>query len=302
MPPPPNPASPSLFQRWMLAIRPRTLPAAMAPVFVGIAVAQTICPVDTFPALVILGCAILLQILANLVNDVADFQKGTDTTGRLGPVRVTQSGLLTPRQVWTGAVITALLAAAGGVYLATLAGLPVILMGSAAILFAVFYTVGPFALEDHGLGDLFSLIFFGFVAVCGTTWILAGVIPILSWLGGLTIGCLITAILVVNNVRDIESDLRAGRRNIPTRFGRRAGELEYGIMLVVPFLVLPIAWALGWINAWILLPFLAIPRGFQLWRMMTTLPAGPGFNRLLALTAQFALIYAILYSAAVLLG
>ncbi len=292
-------SSKSGLQRWWLAIRPRTLPAAMSPVFVGIAIAQTVKPVDPIPAVVILICAVLMQILANLVNDVADFQKGTDTSGRLGPTRVTQSGLLKPRQVWTGAIFTALTAMTGGIYLATIGGLPVIIMGAAAILSAVLYTVGPFSLEDHGLGDLFALIFFGFVAVCGTTWILAGTLPILCWVGGLTMGCLITGILVVNNVRDMDSDRKAGRRNIPTRFGRRAGEIEYTIMLLIAFLVLPAAWGLGWANTWILLPWLAVPRAYQLWHMMRTLPPEPGFNHLLAMTAQLTLIYAILFSVAV---
>ena len=290
------------WRRWWLAIRPRTLPAATAPVLIGLAVAFSQGYFKWLPALVILLCALLLQILANLVNDVADFQKGTDKSGRLGPTRVTQSGLLTSRQVWTGAVGVALLAMLGGVYLVFVGGWPVLVMGAASILGAVLYTVGPYALEDYGLGDLFALIFFGFVAVCGTTYILAGQLFPLSWVGGLGAGSLVTDILVVNNVRDIESDRRSGRKNIPVCWGRRAGEIEYLIMLILAYLAPILAIILGWADLWLLLPLLSLPRAIFLWQQIRTLPAGPGFNRLLAQTAQLVLLYCLLFSAGVLLS
>src|SRR5512133_2298022 len=159
----------SYFQRWWMAIRPRTLPAAGSPVLIGLAAAISVDRFKLLPALVTLLCALLLQILANLVNDVADFQKGTDSGGRLGPTRVTQSALLTPREVWAGAVVTALLAGLGGLYLVFIGGWPILVVGVTALLAAVAYTVGPYALEDYGLGDLFAFVFFGLVAVCGTT-------------------------------------------------------------------------------------------------------------------------------------
>ena len=292
----------SYLHRWWLAIRPRTLPAAGSPVLIGFAIAWSVGKFRWLPALVILACALLLQILANLVNDVGDFQKGTDTSGRLGPTRVTHSGLLTPRQVWPGVGVVIMLAVAGGAYLAWVGGWPVLVMGGAAILGAILYTIGPFSMSDYGTGDLFALIFFGVVSVVGTTYILTGQVYPLSWAGGVGAGALVTAILVVNNVRDIESDRKAGRKNIPVVWGRKAGEIEYLFMLVVAFSVPLAALVFGWANVWILLPWLCLPRGIQLLQRIQTLPAGPGFNKLLASTAQLVLIYSILFSIGVLLG
>ena len=289
------------LQRWWLAIRPRTLPAAASPVLIGWAIAWVNGVFRVLPAIIILFCALLLQILANLVNDVADYQKGTDKSGRLGPTRVTQSGLLSIRAVWTGAAVAALPAAAGGLYLAFFRGWPVLVIGGIALICAVLYTVGPFAFEDYGLGDLAAFLFFGFVTVCGTTYILLGYLVPLSWLGGLGAGALVTAILVVNNVRDIESDTRAGRRNIPVRWGRRAGEIEYVSMMILAYLAVGAAFLAGWSGAWILLPLVSIPRAVHLVRHMRTLPAGTGFNLLLANTAQLVLIYSILLALGILL-
>jgi len=289
------------FQRWWLAIRPRTLPAAASPVLIGWAIAWVNRAFHLLPAIIILLCALLLQILANLVNDVADFQKGTDKSGRLGPTRVTQSGLLSIRAVWTGAVVVALLAAAGGLYLALFRSWLVLVIGGVALICAVLYTVGPFAFEDYGLGDLAAFLFFGFVTVCGTTYILLGHLVPLSWMGGLGAGALVTAILVVNNVRDIQSDSRAGRKNIPVRWGRKAGEIEYTLMMVIAYLVVCVTVLAGWSGAWILLPLISIPRAILLVRQIQSLPAGAGFNLLLANTAQLVLVYCGLFALGILL-
>jgi 1,4-dihydroxy-2-naphthoate octaprenyltransferase len=286
------------IQRWWMAIRPRTLPAAGSPVLIGWAIAWANGAFAWLPAIVILACALLLQILANLVNDVADYQKGTDTSGRLGPTRVTQSGLLSARQVWFGAAFVAMLALAGGTYLAVYRGWPVLVMGGLALILAVLYTVGPFALEDYGLGDLAAIIFFGLVTVCGTTYILLGHLIPMAWLGGLGAGALVTNILVVNNVRDIESDTRSGRKNIPVRWGRKAGEAEYLVMMVLAYSVCLAGPFFGW---GILLPLLTIPRAIELVKRMRSLPAGPSFNVLLADTAQLVLFYCVLFSAGILL-
>lgn len=291
----------SYAKRWWLAIRPRTLPAAGSPVLIGWAIAWANGAFAWVPALVILVCALLLQMLANVVNDVADFQKGTDKSGRLGPVRVTQSGLLSVRQVWTGAVVIALLAAAGGVYLALYRGWPVLLIGGVALVSAVLYTVGPFAFEDFGIGDLAALVFFGLVTVCGTTYILLGHLTPLAWMGGVGAGALVTNILVVNNIRDIESDTRAGRKNIPVRWGRRAAEIEYLLMMIMAFVVCILAFSLGWAGWTVLLPLGIIPRTIQLVKRIKTLPASPLFNKLLADTAQLVLFYCLLFSLGIVL-
>lgn len=292
----------SYLKRWWLAIRPRTLPAAGSPVLIGFAIAWAAGQFRWLPALVILICALLLQILANLVNDVGDFQKGTDTSGRLGPTRVTQAGLLKPGEVWLGIGVVILLALGGGAYLAWVGGWPVLVMGGAAIGGAMLYTLGPLSMSDYGTGDLFALLFFGLVAVGGTTYILTGQVLPLALPGGLGAGALVTAILVVNNVRDIESDRRAGRRNIPVVWGRKAGEVEYLLMLVLAYSLPILVWLLGWANAWILLPTLSLPRAIQLLRRMQNLPAGPEFNRLLAQTAQLVLVYCLLFALGVVLA
>jgi 1,4-dihydroxy-2-naphthoate octaprenyltransferase len=289
------------LQRWWLAIRPRTLPAAASPVLIGWTIAWVNSAFHWLPAIIILLCALLLQTLANLVNDVADFQKGTDKSGRLGPTRVTQSGLLSVRAVWTGAAVVALLAAAGGLYLASFRGWPVLVIGGVALICAVLYTVGPLAFEDYGLGDLAAFLFFGFVTVCGTTYILLGHLVPLSWMGGLGAGALVTAILVVNNVRDIESDTLAGRKNIPVRLGRKAGEIEYTLMMVIAYLVVCVTFLAGWSGAWILLPIISIPRAILLVRQIRLLPSGAGFNLLLANTAQLVLVYCGLFALGILL-
>ncbi len=288
-------------QKWWMAIRPRTLPAAGSPVLIGWAIAWVNDSFKWLPAVVILLCALLLQILANLVNDVADFQKGTDKSGRLGPTRVTQSGLLSIRQVWSGSATVALLATAGGIYLAMYRGWPVLVMGGAALFFAVLYTVGPFSLEDYGLGDLAAFIFFGFVTVCGTTYILLGYLVPIAWMGGLSAGALVTAILVVNNVRDIASDTIAGRKNIPVLWGRRAGEIEYILMMFLALLASILPFLVNWAGWPILLSLLTIPRVIQLISRIRTLPATPAFNKLLADTAQLVLFYCVLFSLGIIL-
>lgn len=279
----------TMAQRWLLAIRPKTLPASVSPVLVGYGVAVAVGRFHWGAALAALFTALLLQIGSNLVNDVADYQRGADTEERLGPVRVTQTGLLAPGQVWAGVGVTFGLAALLGVYLAAIGGWPVILVGLASILAATIYTVGPFPLAYHGLGDLFVMIFFGFVGVGGTAYVVAGEVPPIAWLGGLGVGSLTTAILVVNNIRDSETDRKAGRRNIVVTYGRRGGEIEYGLLLTASYLALP---ALAWLHSpWALLPLLSLPRAIRLYQAVRKTAIGPAFNGLLAQTAQLDVLY-----------
>lgn len=218
----------------MLASRPKTLPAAISPVLVGWGIAIGIEGFQLLPALAALLCAVLIQIGTNLVNDVVDYQKGADTSERLGPVRVTHTGLLTPRQVWRGVFITFGLAALVGLYLVFDAGWPVLVIGGASILAGFLYTVGPYSLTNIGLGDLFVMLFFGFVAVCGTVFVVAGSGPLSAWLSALGVGALVTNILVVNNTRDMETDRQTGRKNIPVLFGRKGGKIEFGCCFCWP--------------------------------------------------------------------
>jgi 1,4-dihydroxy-2-naphthoate polyprenyltransferase len=283
------------FQRWILGARPRTLPAAAAPVVVGVGVAflsegQLQRPLA---ALIAALCAVLIQIGTNLVNDVADFEKGTDTAERLGPVRVTQAGLLTPRQVWIGVFATFGAAVLGGFYLVWVGGWPIIAIGLACIAAGLIYTVGPFALSDKGLGDLFVFIFFGLVGVCGTAYVLTDSVPASAWWAGAGVGALTTAILVVNNVRDIETDRQAGRRNLPVVFGRRAGEWEFIIMLVIGYMTPIVILGLGLSGFSVLAVFLTLPYAIGLTRRFGATPTGPAMNVILGQTAQLLLFYSL---------
>ena len=227
------PARGDALRALLLASRPKTLPAAAAPVVMGSAVAAAAGGFRPGPALAALAGGLLIQIGTNFTNDVMDFKKGTDTAERVGPLRVTLAGLLTPAQVLAGAVVAFGLAAFCGIYLAAVAGWPVIAIGLASIAAGVAYTAGPAPLAYNGLGDLFVMLFFGFAAVCGTVFVQLGRVTTLAVAGALTAGAFATAILVVNNVRDVETDRKAGRRTIPVRFGRGAGVAEYVALLAL---------------------------------------------------------------------
>jgi 1,4-dihydroxy-2-naphthoate octaprenyltransferase len=282
--------TPSRGRIWWMASRPKTLSAAIAPVLVGAAVAYQAGGFRVFPALAALIVAMLIQIGTNLYNDYADFQRGADTADRLGPVRVTQAGLLAPYTVRRGAILTFTLAGIFGLYLIWVAGWPVALIGLAAILAGLAYTAGPWPLAYNGLGDLFTWIFFGFIAVCGTTYVQLQRVPFLAWMGGLALGALITALLTVNNIRDILSDRAAGRRTIPVIFGRQGGLIEYSFCLVVAYLVPPIIHSITEGNFWQFLPLLTLPEAFRLLRFIAA-TQGRALNRALGGTARLVLWY-----------
>ncbi len=284
----------SYVQRWLLAVRPRTLPAAVAPVLVGAGVAFHAAPVRWLPVLAALFAAVMIQIGTNLVNDVVDYLRGTDDAQRLGPLRVTQAGLLTPKQVWAGVGVSFGLAALAGLYLSIVGGLPILLLGIVCILAGFAYSAGPFPLSHNGLGDLFTMLCFGFGGVCGTAYLAAGFLPASAWASGLGVGALVTAILIVNNIRDVESDRRAGRHNIPIWFGRRGGEIEFAVMLGMAFLVPVILVGANHTTPWVFTGWLALPAALRLFRNLCATEIGPAFNQLLAATAQLTLHYSVL--------
>ncbi len=235
---PVTPAAPSRARIWWMACRPATLTAALVPVLVGAAVSwRAVGPgAMRWPALAAaLFGAMMIQIGTNLANDVFDHEKGADTAERLGPTRVTQAGLLTPAEVRRGMVVAFGLATLAGVYLVAVGGLPIVVVGLASIASGVAYTGGPYPLGYNGLGDVFVFVFFGLVAVSGTAWVTTGTVPLLSVLAAVPVGAIATAVLVVNNVRDRETDVRAGKRTLVVRLGRRFGTVEYALL-----------WALAW--------------------------------------------------------
>lgn len=282
----------SKLSAWWMAIRPHTLPAAIAPVLVawGIAYKQ-----DSFllvPALAAILCALMLQIVSNLVNDVMDFKKGADTKERLGFKRVTQSGLLSAREVWSGVGVFVFLAILAGSYLIWLRGIWVLVIGVLSILSAIAYTAGPYPLAYNGFGDIFVLIFFGFVSLCGSVFVIAGSIDTISWVMAFNMGALITAILVVNNVRDVESDRKAGRRNIPVVFGLDAAFWEYRILVSLPYVLIIIS-AITTGQYFILLPLLTVFKAIILIRDIRILK-GAKLNPVLGRTAQLVLQFGLL--------
>ena len=225
------------WKAWLMASRPRTLTAAAAPVLLGTGLAVGRDVFRFGPALAALIGASLIQVGTNLANDYYDHLRGGDTEDRVGPVRVTQAGIFPPKTVRNGAFLVLGAALLLGFYLVWVGGLPIVLIGLASLIFAVGYTGGPFPLAYHGLGDLFVFVFFGLVAVGGTYWVQALSIGAEVFLAGVGMGALATAILVVNNLRDIETDARAGKRTLAVRIGLVGTKLEFGLLLTVGFLV-----------------------------------------------------------------
>ena len=206
----------SKFSLWVQAARPRTLPAAVAPVAVGSAVAFADGKFAFWPALACLVCAIVLQIAVNFANDYFDFKSNIDSEERLGPVRVTQSGLIPPLEVKRAMIFALVFAGLLFLYLVSVGGMWIIIIGGASILAALAYSGGPYPLASHGLGELFVFIFFGLVAVCGTYFIQAGELSLMAVFAAVPPGLLITAIMVVNNLRDRETDQKAGKNTVTT--------------------------------------------------------------------------------------
>ena len=289
------------WQTWGLAIRPRTLPAAAAGVVMGSALAWADGWFRFDGFLACLGAALLLQIGSNLANDVFDFERGTDTPERLGPTRVTQAGLLTPNQVKIGMGLVFGLAAVLGLYLAWLGGWPIIAIGLAAILAAIAYTGGPFPLGYHGLGDIFVFIFFGLASVAGTYYVQAGSVSASAWWMTLPPGLIITAILVVNNLRDIDNDRKGGKHTLAVRIGERATKIEYVICMALAYLVLPLAVLLGIIPWLSLLAWLSLPLAYKSMRVVLTQKGRP-LNAALAGTGQTALVFCMLFWVGLLLS
>ena len=248
---------------WVLACRPQTLPAAAVPVVVGSACAHAAGSLRLGPALAALAGALLLQIGANLANDVYDAEKGADGADRLGPTRAVASGLLSASAVRRAMALVFVAALGVGVYLTWVAGPAIVVLGLAAIASAIAYTGGPFPLGYHGLGDVFVMLFFGLVAVAGTVFVQAGTVTTLAWAAAVPVGALATAILVVNNLRDRTTDVRAGKRTLAVRFGRRFAIAEYAGLLLAAYAV-PVA--LVGRGVWMLLPLVTLPFGIALLR------------------------------------
>ena len=282
------------WHAWGLAIRPRTLPAGAAGVVMGSALAWADGRFRPGAFLACLAAALLLQIGSNLANDVFDFERGTDTPERLGPTRVTQSGLLSPAQVKGGMAVAFGVAALLGIYIAWLGGWPIIVIGIAAILAAIAYTGGPFPLGYHGLGEVFVFLFFGVASVAGTYFVQAGAVSAAAWWMTLPPGLVITAILVVNNLRDIDLDRKGRKLTLAVRLGEGVTKGEYLVCMIAAYLVLPLAAMFGVVPWWALLAWLSLPLAFRATRVVLTQKGRP-LNAALADTGLVAFLFSLLF-------
>jgi 1,4-dihydroxy-2-naphthoate octaprenyltransferase len=297
-----NTENKSKILAWLLAFRPRTLPAAIAPVMLGTAMAVTDEHFAWLAAAAAFSVALLLQISVNLANDYFDCLRGIDTADRLGPPRVAQSGLIPLKQVRTGMALVLILSLIPGIYLLAVGGWPVLFTGLASIAAALAYSGGPFPLASHGLGDIFVFIFFGLVAVCGTYYVQALRLTPMVWLMGSIEGLLITAILVVNNLRDIQTDRQSGKRTLAVIIGDRGSKVEYLLLLGGAYAIPVILWLIGHASAWMILPLFSLPLAVPLMRCVWKNAGGPILNQALANTAKLALVFSLLLSAGVILS
>lgn len=292
---------PSKLKIWFLAARPRTLPAAVAPIVVGTAVAVREDAFVWWVALLALVTALLLQIAANFANDAIDAKKGSDTEDRTGPTRITAAGYVTYSQVMNATWITLALAMCTGIPLLMRGGWPFVALGIASLICAVAYTGGPFPISYLGLGEIFVFLFFGLIAVTGTAYLQTGELTVLSLAASLPPGAMIVGILIVNNYRDREQDARVNKRTLAVRIGPRNTRIEYYLMLALTMLSPFVFWAVGWLNAWALITVLSWPMFRQLVQQMQTLQ-GPPLNQTLGLTGKTALVHSLLLGLALVLS
>ena len=283
---------------WILAARPRTLGAAVIPVLAGGALAFAAGNLDPMAMVLIIACAVLIQIATNYFNDAIDHAKGADTAERIGPTRVTSSGLLAPRTVMTGGAACLALAVVLSIPLVLHGGWPIVVIGIFSLFFAYAYTGGPFPLAYLGLGEIFVVLFFGIIAVAGTFYLNTLELSSAAVLAGLQIGLHSSVLLAVNNLRDIDSDRAANKRTLAARFGLTFARRENGTLVMAPF-VLGIAWLpLGYLWAF-LLPLMTLPLAWWLARACLIANPDRSVNQLLAqaaaLHAAFGLLLAFAF-------
>jgi 1,4-dihydroxy-2-naphthoate octaprenyltransferase len=290
----------NVWRAWVIASRPRTLPAAVAPVIVGAAVAIHDGVFQPAAALAALFAALMIQIGSNFANDLGDFRRGTDRVGRVGPTRVTTAGLLSPEQVKAGMVVVFGLAALAGAYLVAVGGWPILFIGVTSIVAAVAYTIGPLPFGYYGLGDLAVFVFFGLVAVIGVYYVQALTVTPLAVLAAVPMGCLITGILVVNNIRDADTDRAAGKRTLAVLFGRSGARVEYVALIIGAYAVPFVLWLALDLRPIVLLPVLTLPLALRLVRTVLSV-VGPPLNRALAGTAQLAVLFALAFAIGIVL-
>lgn len=281
---------------WILAIRPRTLPAAIGPLLVGNFLALHLEHFSVFIAFISTLCAILLQIAVNLANDYFDFKNGIDTEDRLGPQRVTQSGLISPISVRNAMFTSLALAILTGLILLDHGGWPIAILAIFAILGALGYSGGPYPLASHGLGELAAFVYFGLVAVVGSYFLQAGQTDLQAWILGAAIGFFNAAIMLVNNTRDITTDRQANKCTLAVNIGEEKAKNLYQFLVYMPFFLIIGGFLLGWIaglptllSAVVILQARKLSQEFRV-------ASGRALNPLLGQTAKLTLLFSLLFS------
>lgn len=286
----------SKIKIWISASRPKTLWAAFSPVIIGTAMAYGEGKVHWLSAVLAAVGAILIQIGTNFSNDYYDYFRGADKKERLGPIRVTQAGLVKPETMKRATILVFSLAFASGIYLIYRGGWPVLIIGLLSILFGILYTAGPYPLGYNGLGDIFVLIFFGLVAVGGTYYVQALEINSLVLLAGLSPGLFSTAILTVNNLRDISSDKKAGKKTLAVRFGEDFARLEYLFSVLIACLIPIVLFFISDSHLYALAASLVFLAAIPPIRTIYEQKPGKIFNQVLATTGRLLLLYSLLFS------
>lgn len=285
----------SKFSAFLLAARPKTLPAAFVPVIIGSAAAISVNQFKLLPALVALICSILIQIGTNFVNDLYDYLRGSDTKKRVGPKRALASGLLSVTEMKIAIFITFSLTFLLGLFLVFKAGWIILLVGILSIAAGFSYTAGPYPLAYNALGDIFVIIFFGFVGTIGTYYVQTlEVSPVVVW-ASIPVGALITNILVINNYRDVEQDKEAGKITLAVKYGRRFARIEYIILLLVSYLTPVVIYIFYIKSLYILLPLISIPIAINQINSLYKL-TGSDLNYTLEKTAKLSALFGVLFS------
>jgi 1,4-dihydroxy-2-naphthoate octaprenyltransferase len=294
--------APSGPRIWLMAARVRTLPASVAPVLVGTALARYAGVFHPLRFVAALIGAVFIQVGTNLSNDYSDARRGSDSEDRLGPVRVTAGGLVPPGRVLVATYISFGVAVLAGAYLVAVAGWQLLLVGAASILAGVLYTGGPRPYGYEGLGELFVFLFFGIVAVAGSFFVQVKHLDWEAFALAVPVGLLAAAILVVNNVRDIDTDRRAGKRTLAVRLGRARTRVMFAVVVYLAYALTPVTWAFGPLKAWVMLPWLTLLLAAAVVRTVRNRTDGPSLNRALARAGFLQLAFCTLLAAGLLLS
>ncbi|NTW03562.1 MAG: 1,4-dihydroxy-2-naphthoate polyprenyltransferase [Oscillochloris sp.] len=292
---------PGPLKTWLMAIRVPTLPAAVVPVLVGSATALADGKFNLPAFIAAMLASLLIQIGTNLANDYFDHKKGADTADRLGPTRVTQSGLVPPATVRAMMLVSFALAALCGAFLIYVGGWPILIVGLLSIASGILYTGGPFPLGYNGLGDVFTFIFFGMVAVIGTDYLHTLQLRPVAVLAALPVSMLVTAILVVNNLRDVPTDKVAGKRTLAVIYGEKFARTEYALLVLLAYLTVPLPWLWTKASPFVLLAWLSIPLALDLLDRVGKQRGRP-LNTALRDTGRLHMIFGALMTLGLLLG